>query len=387
MKHASFQEVLVNSVTSGVIPSIEAFTVIFPLFPDVHESLVDLGLCLPFWDLKWIPSPEALSSVLSLLACIAEASAYARDAILCLGVHTALIETALSAASENLIVSAVRALHKVFSNRAPIDTSTVTAAVEPMSQLLSLSSPDAVFIAIQCFQRMTTKTPAVVFTMYDLGLFPTVVGMLSNSSLVRAALPLVGNLALGEAAHVETLLQCDLIGVLRGLVRAGVYPADVLWALSNLVESVPRLASAFADPEFVAALTATSAAAVYDVKKETGFLIATLIVVADETGIATFATPEVFELMEEMLECSVALIVVRCIDALLRLARHGNADALGGIGDTLRGLLQHTSAVIGEKAELLLSQIAPDSKEAGEQQRRPGNGALSLESASCASFA
>jgi hypothetical protein len=207
---------------------------------------------------------------------------------------------------------------------------------------------------------MTVKTPAVVFTMYDLGLFPTVVGMLSNSALVRAALPLIGNLALAEAAHVETLLECGIIGVLRGLVRAGVYPADVLWALSNLVESVPRLASAFADREFVAALTEAAACAVYDVKKEAGFLIATLIVVADETGIAILATPEVFEIMGEMLECSVALIVVRCIDALIRLARHGTADELAEIGDPLRGLLQHTSAVIGEKAQFLLSQIAPD---------------------------
>jgi hypothetical protein len=256
-----------------------------------------------------------------------------------------------------MMIAAVRALEKVFSNRAPIDTETLTGCVEKMAKLLDLPFMEAVKLAIRCFTSMTNKMPEVVFAMYDLGLFPTVVGMLSNPALVGAVLPLVGNLALGEAAHVETLIECDLFGVLRRIGLADSHAADVLWALSNLVESVPRLAGAFLDSEFVAALFATAGSAKYAVMKEAGFLIATLIVVADEATLEVFERPEVIDLLGEMLECSVATIVVRCLDAIMKLARAGRAYELAKLEDPLRDLLLQSSAVISEKAEVLLAQI------------------------------
>jgi hypothetical protein len=176
---------------------------------------------------------------MEMLAVIAESSARARDAILCLGRHTSRTERALSAKSGALVVAPVTALNKGFSNRAGIDSETFTACFASISRLLALPYPVAVRQALGCFVAIANGLPTLFDAVYELQLIPSIVGMLSNPGFVRCdALPLVGNFALGEPSHIETLLRCDLFEVLRRLVRAHHHAADVVWVLSNLREFI-----------------------------------------------------------------------------------------------------------------------------------------------------
>jgi hypothetical protein len=55
---------------------VKYFIVLFPLFPDLHESCVDMGLCLGL--LGMFDSPD---QAIDLVDCISDASGYARDSV------------------------------------------------------------------------------------------------------------------------------------------------------------------------------------------------------------------------------------------------------------------------------------------------------------------
>jgi hypothetical protein len=372
MRNSAFQELFVSSISSSgsddvTILLAKYFVILFPLFPDMHEPCIDFGLCYSFFDMFNSQNPAVVGAVIALIDCIAEASGYARDSVLCLGLHTNLISVAVADPSESMTVAAVEALNKIFANRAPIDSTTLTLCLEPMAELLNLSYVSAVNVALSCFISMTNKMPALVFTMYELNLFPVIVRMLDRPELVEMALPLIGNLSVGHAQHIETLLECHLFEILMKLLRTEQYSADIYWVLSNLVESVPHLTIGFFDEQFVKATLKLAQDAGYEVKKESGFFIATLILFTEVDELRYFINAEVLDLMVQMLGCSVGLIVLRCLDALLRLAKviravPANRDQTGlfqgnSLMESLTALFDQSSVLIHERAEFLLGQI------------------------------
>jgi hypothetical protein len=348
------------------ITVIKHFVVLYPLFPDIQEPFVDAGLCFSILDLFTTDSPTLLDAVIALVDCISDSSGYARDSVLCLGIHSSLIETASREISEPLTVSAVEALNKVFANPLQIDSTTLTSCVEPMSSLLNLNSVNAVNGALNCFVSMTNKMPALVFTMFDLGLFPVIVGMLSKSELIGLALPLIGNLSVGHAAHIHCLLECHLFDILIGLIGSE-HTADVFWVLSNLVESMPHLTIGYFKSEFIAQTVAMAVDSSHEIKKECGFFLATLVLFTEAVDLKYFMNSTVLDLMVELLGCSIGLIILRCLDALLTFARV--MDAVGASDDVmgmlrgsylheaLHGLLEHKSLLIRERAQFLLNQL------------------------------
>jgi hypothetical protein len=374
VKLPDFPEVMVSALNAGhsediTIALFRAFIILFPLFPENQEAYIDNGLCMLFID--WLSgeggSLTVTEGVIALIDCISESSGYGRDSILCLGIHTALIDLALRQISEPITVAACEALNKVFANKHHIDPTTLSDCVEPMSQLLRLQWPQAVFVALSCFVAMTNKMPALVFAMYDLGLFPEIVAMLENEHLVGMALPLIGNLSVGHAAHITTLLQCHLFQILMALIKTE-YTADVFWVLSNLVESVPYLTIGLFDPNFIRATVEISDCSGYSVKKEAAFFLATLILFTETDDLRFFISESILNLMSEMLECSIGLIILRCLDALLRFARAvelcGVTDSLlemlhgSDLRASLSRLLEQKNFMIRERAEILLERLS-----------------------------
>jgi hypothetical protein len=372
--NSSFLEALILAITDSpneefTIVVLKYFVDLFPLYPDIHIQCVDNGLCLGLSEPLSSDSIPLLEAVISCIDCIAESSSYARDSVLCFGVHESLIDCALRCISEQLTVSAVEALNKVFANSVQIDPSSLSSCVEPMAKLLRLPFPSAVTVALTCFVAMTNTMPALVFTMFGLELFPVIVNMLSDDRLVSAALPLIGNIALCQSEHMDALIKCGLFDILKKLLKIENYTADVFWVLSNLVESVPDRTMRFFDDEFIKWAVAEAGNAAEEIKKEAVFFLATLVVSREADDLGVFVDANVLLLMVQMLRSSVWLIILRCLNALVKLERvirnsevvvsEGAVAVFHGmeLRDALIPLMDLPHALIGEWAEGLLTQI------------------------------
>jgi hypothetical protein len=372
LNNAAVQEAFVGAVTDSpneefTIAALRYIAVLFPLFPDMHVPFVDLGLCLGLSEHLASESPPLLEAAIACVDCISEASAYARDSVLCFGVHEPLIDCARRCFSEGLTVAAAEALHKVFGNREVIDANSLSGCVGPMASLLTLPFPAAVCIALSCFVSMTNKMPSLVFTLYEMELFPVIVGMLTDDRLVAAALPLVGNIALCQSDHMDALIKCNLFDILKQLLQNEAYTADAFWVLSNLLESVPDRTLRFFDDGLIQWTVARAADATQEVQKESVFFLATVVVSREADDLGVFVSADALRLMVQILRCSVWLIILRCLNALAKLVRvireHGASDEVMAVvhgaemRDALLPLLELPHALIGEWAEGLLLQI------------------------------
>lgn len=361
-----FIEALGNGLPSlQVVNILKTISVIFPKCEANQIRYIDEGLTMLMFDFLSSEDINILYAAICLIDVIVEVSSYARDSILSFGLHISLIEIAQMNHNQQLIISACETLYHVFSNPQSIDSTTLTSCVEPMASLLFLQDDQAEAIVLNTFVAMTNKMPALVFTMYDLDLFKHVVGLLSNENLIAATLPLIGNMSVGHAENIRTLLNCGLLEILMQLIDSS-FTADVFWVLSNLVESMPHVMMEKFDMEFVHNVADVADASSFEVKKEASFFIATLILFTDSQDLIGFMFKTVLEVLVEMLGCGVGLIILRCLDALLRfsyaLQSTVNDDFVAlihesDLADSLNRLTNEGSTLIQERAEFLLNQL------------------------------
>ncbi|KAH0787960.1 hypothetical protein GPJ56_008116 [Histomonas meleagridis] len=370
LKNPELPEAFIDALNSGFpedlnILIMKTIIVIFPHSPEVQDIYIDSGLCMCLFDFLSSQSLPLLEASIALVDTISESSGYGRDSVLCLGLHTFIIEIAKSEINEQITVQACESLSKIFSNKQHIDSNTLTSCVEPIAELLSLHSVHAVYIILACFISMTNKLPALVFNMYDLNLFPVIVNFLHNPELIGMALPLIGNLSVGQSFHIKTLLDCGLFPLLMQLIQTE-FTADVYWVLSNILESVPQMTIGLFNPNFVAQTVEIAMTSSFEVKKEAAFFIATLMLFTQNADLKYFKNEDVVDLMIEMLGCSSNLIVLRCLDALLRFVHvnstTGDEEFLSllqtkDLYNPLNNLIERGSHMIKERAEFLLCNL------------------------------
>lgn len=363
---AAFNSALMNDLNEDLI--IILLRTICLVFKNSSEEqqikYIDEGLCMCLFDYLSSQSLPLLDVSLTLVDTISEASGYARDSVLCLGLHSFVIDIAKAELSEQITIKACEALNKVFSNNQSIDTNTLTSCIQPVSTLLYLNNVQAVYIVLSCFISMTNKMPALVFNMFDLDLFPLIVGFLNNQELIGVALPLIGNMSVGHLTHIKTLLECNLFDLLMQLIDTE-FTADVYWVLSNILESVPHLVFGLFQHTFVQQTVEISLSSSFEVKKEAAFFIATLLLFTESEDLQYFENEELIDLLIEMLGCSSNLIVLRCLDALIRLTyifeNDGN-ELLSilqsrDLEQILTNLISQKSVIIKDRADFLLNRV------------------------------
>ncbi|OHS99931.1 hypothetical protein TRFO_33531 [Tritrichomonas foetus] len=379
VKAPGVSEAFVNALSAGyseqmIISIIRSLIVLFPIAGESMTTYVDDGLVMCLFDFLSSESVPLLQASIALTDVISEASGYARDSILCFNLHQFLIDVALSERDDQLTLQSCEALNKIFMNKQQIEPTILAGCVDQMACLLQLHNVQAVNTVLMCFVSMTNQMSALVFNLFDLNLFPIIVNMLSNQDLVSAALPLIGNLSVGHAAHIQSLLDNGLLSHLMILIDTE-YTADVFWVLSNLVESVPHLTINLFSKDFIEKTVDIAASSSYEIEKEATFFLSTLIIFTETEDLIFFMQSSMLDLMIEMLGCGVLLIILRCLDALIRLSRaiemkmsnSGVFLNLNGefvemfsgneIHKRLSDLTDQKSNLIRERAEFLLKQI------------------------------
>ena len=192
----------INSLMAGydeeiTIQLIRAIASIFPISGNNQIEFIDNGLTSSLYDFLSSDSIPLLESVISLVDVIAECSEYANESLLCFGIHDLLIDTVLSKRTENLTNKAANTLSLIFSYdnaKKQIDFVVVATTLSSLVPLLDLDSLQVIKSTLKCLHGMTNQYPILNRNIYELGLFPRIVGYLRVPELASEALKLIGNL-------------------------------------------------------------------------------------------------------------------------------------------------------------------------------------------------
>jgi hypothetical protein len=303
---------------------------------------------------------------LELVKLISKASSYARDAVLCLDIHLAIVQLVLAAPAPDMVESGCGSLLALFANCEEIDRKLVVGAGVAMFPLLQLENAAAVTSVLKCYVRMSNANPALIHAVLELGIGKLVVQLLGNPVLTKLALKLIGNLSLCEPHEIRKLIGAGLVPKLFELIDSE-HAGDAFWVISNLLDVSPHIMHPLIPSGFVQKAIEMTSFTSYDIQKKSAVFLATLIQSSDHATLASVMQPQVITVLLELLDCEVDSVVLRCMETLARLctyaAEHSEirdlliplleSDLSGRLNDLI---LESQETTIAEQAELLMSE-------------------------------
>ena len=314
----SFPKTLLISLMSVI-------AILFPLNSELYETYVDNDLLFTLLSFLSEITPEELSTSLEsqnlvggaieLIGVLSDSSLYARNSVLCLGLHLILIDIAKSEVTQPLTYASCHCLQRVFGRPEKIDSEVTQSLIQPLSTLLSISNHSAICAILTSFYSLTSKCPSLIFDFYE-GEEPysdIIVHMLTEEDLAQAALPLIGSLCNAHAPQVQRMLSLGLFDILMQLIQTNLI-ADVFWVLTNLIEAIPSVMIQMITPNFIDSAISTASESSFDVKKEIIYFLCTLVLFLKPEDLTIFTQPHVIDSLVDMLGCGVGMIVLRCLD-------------------------------------------------------------------------
>ncbi|KAH0794989.1 hypothetical protein GPJ56_001115 [Histomonas meleagridis] len=326
LKSEEFIHVLTNSLTLDFISQdilsllINALSCVFPLCGGLQEEIVNDGICFYLLDFLDSRNISIIESSLNLIRSISASSHYAQDAILCIGLHSQLIEIAKSQISIPITTAACECLRIIFSFDGEADSTILKSCIDSIIELLGLPTKSAVIQVIQCLVEITNKVPSLIFSFFEHGIVEHIISLLDDPEVQGPALKLAGNMSVSQPQQIKQMLSFGLLPKLINLFHT-TYVSDTLWIISNLLESVPDAIIPMFNPTFIQQLIALSNECTFDIKKEITFLLATLIVFSSDAITFSLITPELVGLLVELLDCGCFNVTMRCLDAIIDFIR------------------------------------------------------------------
>ena len=299
--------------------------ILFPLNSNMYETYFDNDLLFILLSFLSEITPEELAnsaeaqnligSTIELIGALSDCSLYARNSVLCLGLHSLLIDIAKSEVTQALTYASCHCLQRVLGRPEKIDSEVTQCLIQPLSTLLHISNHSAICAILTSFYSLTSKCPSLIFDFYE-GEEPysdLIVRMLTEEDLAPAALPLIGSLCNAHAPQVQRMLNLGLFDILMRLIHTNL-TADVFWVLTNLIEAIPSVMIQIITPDFINTAISTASESSFDVKKEIIYFICTLALYFKPEELSIFTQPQVIDSLVDMLECGVGMIVLRCLD-------------------------------------------------------------------------
>ncbi|OHT06492.1 hypothetical protein TRFO_25531 [Tritrichomonas foetus] len=369
---SSFLESLANCLVMSFsqalqVSLLQTISVIFPN-TSLKEEFIDYGICMSLFD--FISSDYLMISMASiqLIDLICEYSSYGRDAIVCLGLHTQMMEIASKETDLNLTNACCVALQKLFCNPDFIDPSALIQCVKPLSNLLYLNSKVALQAVVECFVEMTNKIPSLVYALFEIDdIVVYLINLLEDDALTESALKLIGNMSMSQPSQINLMLNRGIIQKLLYFIgTSSTRASESFWVLSNMVESVPQMLIPFITQSFLDNVIQTAKDSTIEVKKEAAFFISTVIIYSEDSTVPYFLQYDVVDLLCEMLGCAVTIIVLRCLDTLMILLHFSINQAQTvfssfmidcDIIDRLSELVEEQTPMVTERAIYLLRQV------------------------------
>lgn len=318
-----FSEPFINALNGDCdealkIQLIKAMTIIYPISGENMIIFVDDGLTMCLHDLLSSDSLQILESSISLVCAVAESS-YGRDSFILFGIHEILIDISLTNLYEQLTLSALEALKKIFSNvQTKIDYVALYDCLVPMKELINFESVKIVNLALECFIEMANQSSLLILELYDFGFAPKLVSFLDNPELASSSLNLIAIMFTCGLNQISTFLELGIFDILMNFIDTE-HCANAFYALSNLVVSCPQQIIDNIDQRFIEKAINIAKDSSFDVKKEATFFIAYVALFYKKENIIPIMNNEqLLDIFIEMLNYNSALIQVRILDALIR---------------------------------------------------------------------
>ena len=350
-------QALVSFLSEGFQDSTKVFILsaigtLFVLSNNLKEEYAD-NLAIIFIEFLESQTPELIFQTIQVISTLVLDSGYARDSILTFGIQDMLANIALSEIEPNITLAATSAIYNIYVSPDDIDISIMQGSVPLLKQLFGLSNVAAVRNIILTFSELANKNPSIVYVYFDNGIYQIAMQLLQNPELVADAIVLVGNLSIGKRQHIQVLLENNLFQILIELYSEESIRSEVLWVISNLIESSAPLVLPLIEPAFISDILSTSVDGSFEVKKESAYLISTLIVTVPSESLNLFLLPQVAESLVEMSNCGVSLVVTKCLTAIIRLVIFVTSGNDGG--EFIPALLQ--SEIVDHLQEIQQSDM------------------------------
>lgn len=324
--YEAFEEVLNNNDDKDVVQALLSLSVsLFPYFGEYQDRFCDL-LLFSLTEYLTVNNP-ILPDVVNLIGIFSSHSSYARDALLCSGVCTGLIELAKQNRGSRVADICCEALKSIFSNPEPVsDIETFKDIAPNVFDLLDGQSIEATRSIISCFTAMANHIPSVVLVFFSLGLYNSISDFLRNEKLLDVALRLIGNLVNCETDQITYLLDNGVFDILNGLLDTK-YSSDVMWIYSNSIKPMPELAVRFLDSSFLERIYSIFEGGSCECKIEASYLLETIMMFSPKEKWNIFMNDRFFSCLSESLGSCNYLVVQRCcevISTLYHYAVHNN---------------------------------------------------------------
>lgn len=280
------------------------------------ETFIDNGLSMCLLMIISSENEELIAPCNELIKELSTINGYARDSMLCSGIHSIIIELAGKYRGTELGDALCGTLDAIFGNPAPIDGEVMMDCIPQLFELMDGQLPAAVNSLLSTFVNISSKQPASVFKFYDIGLYDKIVDLLNQEEFTAQALRLSGNMSVSQPPQIKALLEHGIVDSLMQLLANSDFTADVFWVLSNLFESQPEAVLEVLSEELFEQTLSVAEEASFDAKREAAFFIATVIIFCGTSIVEVFFSERAFEILDEELGCGVPSVVTRCIDAL-----------------------------------------------------------------------
>jgi len=348
-----------------VISLLHMIIVVFSFRSFESEQYIDSGLTFILSSLLQLDDVTIISTAIETIDAMSSMK-YARDSIICLGIHELLISIALSERDSGLTNSACHTISTVFSKIEDVDSSILEPCVSSLCKILFMDSSSAVSSILHALVSITNYCPELVFYIFDLNIVPSIILLVENPSIVQDVLPLIGNLSVSNANQIKLMIKSGLIDYLSSLIASD-SAADAFWVLSNLIESCPSLLLPFISLEFLSSVIDQFEICSFPVKKEISFFLSTVILYESDYSIIESLAERVGDIVIEMLGCGVGLIVLRCLDVIQKFAIlvQRNSLSMGSISnlhgeeleDALRNLEDNPHPSIRAHSQSILKNL------------------------------
>lgn len=304
-------------------------------------------------------------NLLAMICKCAMTDTYARDMMTCLGIHTRLIEIAIETQDPGMCECCLTCVLLIFRNEGEMESPTVAECVDGLITLFERNQK----IVMECFIEMVNQSPSIVATLVEKGVYQIALKhVMEQTDLTKVSIGMLGNLSRSSPSFLSEMVEQGLLDCLLGMVAKQEHLSDVYWALWNILQTVPAMVIPRISSDFVGATISLWDGCGFDVKKECGFFIATLILLLEVRQLGQFICVPVIDALSDIMNCGVSRIEIRCVDALAKmfLAASNGVTTIGDlvaifeecrVSDCLVELTESDDAVVVERAGCLLRQI------------------------------
>lgn len=332
---------------------------------EIMEQYIDDGLAFTIYN--FLSTKEHFEQCISLMVVIATNCTYARDALTCIGTHSLLLEIVLSISAVEIIELCLEALYAFFRNDGSMDPANIDECINPLFTILhSTDSTEIIKIICSIFCEMTNKLPIVADKLFNQGLYELIMEFLPNPNYTEVAIFLIGNVCATDPEHIGFLIDRGLMEHLMNNLNNAEMQSTVLWVCSNIMESGPHLILPHISNDIMKEIVTLANESPFNVKKEAAFFIGTVILHIESHQLPMFLNQDVMDILEEMLTFGISEIVIRCIDAMLRLLIFMPSERIeeliqiilnSDIHELLEQIIQENISVASDRAKCIIHRI------------------------------